>query len=286
MMIKTGKELATKCIEVAKNYKTLYVMGCFGAPMTATNKKRYTTNHEYNTRPARKELIMAASADTFGFDCIGLIKGLLWGWNGDKKKIYGGATYCSNGVPDIGANGAIASCKDVSTDFSKIEIGEVVWTTDHIGVYVGNGLAVECSPRWEDKVQITACNNTRDGYHTRTWKKHGRLPYVTYTGKTEDVKTAGKLKPVHEIALECIAGKWGNGAVRKQKLTAAGYNYAEVQAEVNRILSTAIIYTVKAGDTLSKIAKKYNTTVAKLVKWNGITNPDLIHVGQKIKILK
>ena len=37
-----------KVVDIAKKYKTLYVMGCFGAPMTETNKKRYTNNHEYN----------------------------------------------------------------------------------------------------------------------------------------------------------------------------------------------------------------------------------------------
>lgn len=41
---------------------------------------------------------------------------------------------------------------------------------------------------------------------------------------------------IHDIALEVISGKWGTGAERKQKLTQAGYNYSEVQAEVNRIL--------------------------------------------------
>jgi len=45
-----------------------------------------------------------------------------------------------------------------------------------------------------------------------------------------------KLKSVTEIAKEVIAGKWGNGSARKQKLTQAGYNYAEVQAKVNQLL--------------------------------------------------
>ena len=44
-------------------------------------------------------------------------------------------------------------------------------------------------------------------------------------------------KTIHELALECIDGKWGNGAVRKNKLTKAGYDYDAVQAEVNAILS-------------------------------------------------
>lgn len=45
-----------------------------------------------------------------------------------------------------------------------------------------------------------------------------------------------------------------------------------------------VVYTVKSGDTLSGIAKRYNTTVDKLVKDNGIKNANLIYVGQKIKI--
>ena len=43
-------------------------------------------------------------------------------------------------------------------------------------------------------------------------------------------------------------------------------------------------YQVKKGDTLSKIAKENNTTVEKLVKINNIKNPNLIYVGQKIRI--
>ncbi len=44
------------------------------------------------------------------------------------------------------------------------------------------------------------------------------------------------------------------------------------------------IYTVQQGDTLSKIAKMYNTTVGDLVTKNNISNPNLIIVGQVIKI--
>lgn len=97
-------DFVAKLKDVAKNYKTLYVMGCFGSPMTASNKTRYTQNHEYNRRPARTAMINAASTDTFGFDCVCLIKGILWGWAGRKDRVYGGATYACNGVPDIGAD--------------------------------------------------------------------------------------------------------------------------------------------------------------------------------------
>lgn len=43
-------------------------------------------------------------------------------------------------------------------------------------------------------------------------------------------------------------------------------------------------HTVKKGDTLSKIALKYNTTVEALVASNGIKNPNMIFVGQILKI--
>lgn len=47
-----------------------------------------------------------------------------------------------------------------------------------------------------------------------------------------------------------------------------------------------IIYVVERGDSLSKIANKFNTTWQKLAEYNKITNPSIIYIGQKIKIPK
>lgn len=185
MAVMKAADFVAKLIDVAKNYKTLYVMGCFGAPMNAANKTRYTKNHSYNMKAARTAMIKAASADTFGFDCVCLIKGILWGWNGNKNKSYGGATYASNGVPDIGADTMITRCTSVSTTgWANMLPGEAVWMSGHIGVYIGDGLAVECTPSWANKVQITAVGNigAKSGYNTRKWTKHGRLPWINYTG--------------------------------------------------------------------------------------------------------
>ena len=44
------------------------------------------------------------------------------------------------------------------------------------------------------------------------------------------------------------------------------------------------VYIVKKGDTLSKIAIQYHTTVSALVNYNGIPNKNLIYIGQKIRI--
>lgn len=43
-------------------------------------------------------------------------------------------------------------------------------------------------------------------------------------------------------------------------------------------------YIVQHGDTLGNIAYKHGTTVHAIMATNGLTNPDLIHAGQKLII--
>lgn len=45
----------------------------------------------------------------------------------------------------------------------------------------------------------------------------------------------GAGKSVDELAREVLQGKWGNGAERKKRLEAAGYDYAAVQKKVNQL---------------------------------------------------
>ncbi|MEL7567758.1 MAG: LysM peptidoglycan-binding domain-containing protein [Dehalobacterium sp.] len=46
----------------------------------------------------------------------------------------------------------------------------------------------------------------------------------------------------------------------------------------------AFVYTIEPGDTLYDIARKFNTTIDILRKFNNIPNPDLIFIGQKITV--
>lgn len=181
-MIKTGKDLAAAAKAVAENHKTIYIKGCFGWPMTEVNKNRAIASYAYNAKEERADKIMQADENTFGFDCVCLIKALLWGWQGNGDHVYGGAVYVSNGVPDKNESQMIALCSEVSEDFSSIAVGEAVWMPGHIGIYIGDGLAVECTPKWDDGVQITAVYNIgkKSGFNGRSWVKHGKLPYVAY----------------------------------------------------------------------------------------------------------
>jgi len=184
-MIQTAEQLKENCLKLANHYKTLYVMGCFGAPMTPSNQERYIAHHSYNQRKEQADMIRSADGETFGFDCVCMIKGLLWGWNGNPEHIYGGASYTSNGIPDIGADQIILVCREQSTDFGAIQPGELLWTKGHVGIYVGNGDAVECTPGWKNGVQVTAVKNIKSGAG-HNWTKHGKLPYISYDdGKIE-----------------------------------------------------------------------------------------------------
>ena len=66
-------------------------------------------------------------------------------------------------------------------------------------------------------------------------KAAGFDTYIT-TEQGEAVAASPAKKSVDEIAREVVTGSWGNGEDRKNRLTAAGYDYAEIQARVNALL--------------------------------------------------
>lgn len=109
----------------------------------------------------------------------------------------------------------------------------------------------------------------------------------------ETPKAPAASKTADELAREVIRGNWGNGEERRQKLTAAGYDYAAVQSRVNEILGGSAkpaasyeTYTVAKNDTLWGIAKKELGNGARYTEikaLNGLTS-DTIYAGQKLKI--
>lgn len=114
------------------------------------------------------------------------------------------------------------------------------------------------------------------------WRK-----YANASSSPKPSPTPSK-KSNEEIANEVLEGKWGNGEDRKNRLTNAGYNYQAVQDIVNAKLGInkpkEEYYVIQKGDNLTKIAKKYGTTVNQLVAWNNIKNPNLIYAGSKIRV--
>lgn len=142
---------------------------------------------------------------TWGWDCVCLIKGILWGWVADTSRPRGGgAVYGSNGVPDIGTEQMINVCENVSSDFSNIQKGEMVYMKGHVGIYVGDGNVIEATAGWNTwkviKTQVdNKGNRTYNGQGgSNPWLKHGFLPYVNYEEPTPEPT------PVEEIQV----GDW------------------------------------------------------------------------------
>lgn len=126
------------------------------------------------------------------FDCVCLIKSILWGFNFEKGG-HGGAVFCSNGVPDVGANEMFEKyCYDKSTDFTKITEGELVWMDGHIGIYVGGLRVVEATAAWDNKVLISSIDY--DGRRTYNytqvyqWTHHGKCQFIDYSNPTPTYK--------------------------------------------------------------------------------------------------
>ena len=84
------KEFVERLLDAAENHVTLYVMGVLWGSHDARQQSPLYHKSQIQQRPGPGAMINAASADTFGFDCVCLIKGILWGWNGDASKFTAG----------------------------------------------------------------------------------------------------------------------------------------------------------------------------------------------------
>ena len=121
----------------------------------------------------------------FMFDCSGVLKSVLWGWNGNKSGVYGGAIYCSNKVPDINDQGFhdVSEMHDI-TDINEIPTGALLWKQGHVGCYIGNGETIECTVQGDGTVQFgtVASDGTRTVSKTvvGNWTQWGKIPYINY----------------------------------------------------------------------------------------------------------
>lgn len=252
----TNLELIEKLKQLV-NVSTVYMYGAWGQPVTEAFIKQKANQYPSWYTEDRKNMLRKHIGKSFGFDCVNMIKSVLWGFNFDMNATNGGAKYGSNGVPDVNADGMIAShCTNVSTDFSNIKVGAIVWVQGHVGVYIGNKQVIECTPKWNNNCQISNLGNLGNNTgNSRTWSRWGLLKYITYVEeeKKEEVKpvtpqpTPQPTKPTTPTTNE-------------------------------------VTYIVKKGDTLSKIAKQYGTTYQKIAKDNNIANPNIIITGQKLII--
>lgn len=171
-------------IEKAFQSKTAYMWGTFGIKISSSlisqKKKQYPDR--YSTARV-SELSKKSDGNYWGWDCVGLIKGILWGWIGDSSLPYGGAVYGSNDVPDVSVDGMKRCCDNLSSDFTTLCPGELLFMPDHIGVYVGDGIVVEATlGAFGDGVVKTRLAG-------RGWTHHGKCCFLEYETEDENMST-------------------------------------------------------------------------------------------------
>lgn len=179
----TNKEFV-KALEKACLCKTYYIKGGFGLVLNASGKKRAIKQYKYNAD--RADRINSLDPATFGFDCCGLIKGIIWGFDANLKKTYGGAEYEANGLKDVNEKGLFNLCTKISDDMTNIIPGEFLYMAGHCGIYLGDGKVAESTPSGKCGAQITNLSRVK-------WKAHAMLPFINYEEK--------ETKPVLNLVL-------------------------------------------------------------------------------------
>ena len=170
-----------------------------------------------------------------------------------------GATYTGNMLAVFKKCGFVDVTSKVnrSTGAGLLRGDVLLNTSHHTAMYCGNGKEVEASIN--EKGTATGGkpgDQTGKEFLIRSYRNYPWTNVLRYAAESQ-ASGSGK-KDVTTVAKEVLAGTWGNGDERKNRLTAAGYDYAAVQAEVNRLASGA------------STPKKSTTEIAKEVlagKW-------------------
>ncbi|UZH06469.1 LysM peptidoglycan-binding domain-containing protein [Heyndrickxia coagulans] len=119
-------------------------------------------------------------------------------------------------------------------------------------------------------------------------KKIGSLSLVDYLKTHHKSATfSARAKLAKQYGITNYTGTAAQNLALLSKLK-SGVKPTKVNTSNSKLTTSSKVlakaYTVKSGDTLSGIAKKYGTTVSKLKSLNGIKNVNLIYVGQRLKI--
>lgn len=192
--------------------------------MNSPYMKRFRVSQEFKKSHTGLDLVGVDSKEIHVVVAGEVIKA---GWENPNNHAQGFGQYvkvrAANG--DVWYYGHLS--KILATVGQKVAVTDVIGIEGSTGNSTGSHLHIEC-------------RHNGDRAQTKDVSRLLGIPNAidTYTdGYAERTEAQAKAtSEIETVAKEVIAGKWGNGSVRKQKLTEAGYNYAEVQKKVNEIL--------------------------------------------------
>ena len=241
MALMTAAQFVAKAKEIEKT-TTAYMWGTYGRPITqaliTAKKKQYPTRYT----DAYVKALQALIGKGFAWDCCGLIKGILWGWDGKKD-----VPYSVNGVPDTGTDGFQKLGKNESTDWKNIPVGAILNKKGHMGIYIGDGLAIEATSAWQKKVMITYVSNigVKAGYNGHAWESWYLLPqWIDYGDVPVPAPTPPK--PVSKLDAWIAKNDLKLGAKGKHVeviqaiLMAQGYDVREIDGDYGAVTVNAV----------------------------------------------
>ena len=156
---------------------------------------------------------------------VDILKRYNWGVDKVTKHQDYCGKYCPHRTLDMGWERFINMIKaEMNGNTYTVKSGDSLWkiASEHLGSGKRYTEIKELNGLTSDMIYAGQVLKMPTGSTTQ------KAPATPTTPATPPKKT------VAEIAKEVVQGKWGNGLERKTRLTEAGYNYAEVQAEVDK----------------------------------------------------
>ena len=150
-----------------------YVWGTFGQVLTRDALTAKVAQYPDNVG-IYEEYIRSHYLGKRTADCAGFIKGYCW-YNPETDSV----SYATNGMPDLGANQMYqtATVKGPISTMPEIP-GLAVWHQGHIGIYIGNGYAIEAMGTRYGVVKTRVA--------ARSWTHWLKIPYINYIEETEE----------------------------------------------------------------------------------------------------
>lgn len=199
---------------------------------------------------------------------------LVLDWEGQQNPNFGNCTYAIDWLAAVKAQTGVTPfiymsksyCRQWASQFAAIAKEVPLWCAEYAN---NNATGYQENP-WTDSKGFGAWS----GCAIYQYSSHGRLngwsgnldldkAYITpaewdaYASGSEETAPAA-MKSVDQLAQEVLEGKWGNGVERKQRLTAAGYDYVAVQTKVNQLAAGSKPATAPAPKkkTVTDLAKE------------------------------
>lgn len=252
-MALTNLQLVEFCNKaLALGNHTMYLYGTYGKTVTTSLINSKVKQYSYNVGRQSGYIKALTNDKTIrGLDCVGLIKWFLWTNNNiTKEPVY-------NALHDKSANGYynIASKKGDIKKIPEVK-GLAVQMDGHIGIYIGNGYVIECTPSTTYAKQSHKMGGVcKTKLSDRKWTHYLYIPFIDYVAEpkaeekkptTEKETTSTTPKVGDKYTLKCSMKIYNTASNALNAKDAKG-TYAKGDYYIYKVYGKAYNITRKKG---------------------------------------